>query len=265
MFALGAIVAVGAQAKAKPITGPIKFTAESKEAFLELEGGAGKVTCKASKSAGEITTPTSGTVIATFTGCETEGKKCNSKGQAAGTIVTEPLKTVAGYINKAKGEAGTSFEAASGSKGSGYNAIFDCPGTPNIENRVKGSVIGRIEPANVMSTTSKSVLKNNGGKQEIEKFEGAEKDTLISEIFVEGKKYVEVGGVQNQTSEVFNTPVETKKGKKVKQTPDPAELKTGGATPEYGRCEAKKKGKYTDGNCQTVAPPKKGKYEWYPV
>jgi hypothetical protein len=107
----------------------------------------------------------------------------------------------------------------------------------------------------VSATESKSTLKNSGGKQEIEKFEGGAKDTLISETSVEGGPFAAAGGIQNVTSTVVNSEQEAKKGKKVLKFADPAELKTGGATPVYGRCRAsKKKGKFTESNCLTEEP-----------
>jgi hypothetical protein len=262
-FALSAIVATSAMAAKHENKGPIKYKSSSGIAFLEIEGG-GKVECKTSTAAGEITSATAGTVTATFVGCETLEKKCASAGQTAGTIVTNLLATSTGYVNKAKAEVGTDFKPASGE----VLAEFTCKGAapPTVVNRVKGSVIGRLAPPNEMSTTSKSDLKNSGGKQEVEKFEGGPKDTLIAEISVEGGPFSKAGGIQNVDSVVENTPQEVKKGKKTEKFADFAEVKTGGASPEYGRCRASKKGKYKDGNCtEKVSGKTKGKFEFNPV
>jgi hypothetical protein len=262
-FALSAIVASSALAAKHVNTGPIKYKSASGIAFLELEG-AGKVECKTSTAVGEITTATSGTVTATFVGCETLGKKCTSKAAAEGTIITKLLATSTGYVNKPKAEVGTDFKPAAGI----YLAEFECPGSPDIFNKVKGSVIGRLAPANEMSVKSKSDLKNSGGKQEVEKFEGGEKDTLISEVSStgEGGPFSSLPGIQNVDSEVENQPQEVKKGKKTEKFADPAEVKTGGTSPEYGRCRAKPKGKFLDGNCQNkITGKQKGKFEFFPV
>jgi len=265
VFALSAIVATSALAGKHTNTGPLRIHAVSGIAFLELEKGAGKIQCETSETAGSITSATSGTVVATFKGCATLGKKCTSEGAAEGIIVTKLLATELNYINKAKNEVGSDFKPASGI----YNAEFECPGSPDIFNKVKGSVIGKVEPVGVMEVFSKSTLKESGGKQEVENFEGGAKDTLISEVSSSGKggPFGEFGGVQNVTSTVENQPQEVKKGKKTIKYADPAMVKTGGASPAYGRCRAKKKGAFKDSNCSSPEAPggKKGKFEFYPI
>jgi len=262
-FALSALVAGGALAAKHVNSGPLKYKSTSGIAFLEVEGG-GKIECKVSTGTGEYTTSTSGTVTATFEGCETLGKKCTSAGSPSGTIVTKLLATEVGYVNKTKGEVGSDFKPASGE----FNAEFACPGSPALSIRVKGSVIGKVEPPNVSSTESKSTLKNSGGKQEIEKFEGGSKDTLVSETSVEGGPFAAANGIQNVTSQVVNSEQEAKKGKKTLKFADPSEIKTGGATPVVGRCRpSKKKGKFTESNCQTEEPAgdPDGLWEFFPV
>jgi hypothetical protein len=261
-FALSALVAGGALAAKHVNSGPLKYKSTSGIAFLEVEGG-GKIECKVSNATGEYTTSTSGTVTATFESCETIGKKCTSAGQASGTIVTKLLATEIGYTS-GKTAVGSDFKPASGE----FNAEFACPGSPALSIRVKGSVIGKLEPPNVSSTESKSTLKNSGGKQEIEKFEGGAKDTLVSETSVEGGPFAAAGGIQNVTSSVVNTEQEAKKGKKVLKFADPSEVKTGGATPVLGRCRpSKKKGKFTEANCLTEEPvgDPDGNWEFFPV
>ena len=263
-FALSAIVASSALAAKHINKGPIVIHAVSGIAFLELEKGAGKVECKTSETTGEITSATGGTVVATFHGCETLGKVCASEGAPAATIITKLLATETGYVGVGGTKVGGDFKPASGV----YLAEFECPGSPDIFNKVKGSVIGEITPANSMSTESKSILKESGGKQEFEKFDTGLKDTLISEVSSTGKggPFGEFGGVQNVTSTVVNQPQEVKKGKKTEKFADPAMVKTGGAQPEYGRCRTKAKGKFLDGNCTSkVSGKQKGKFEFYPV
>jgi hypothetical protein len=262
-FALSALVAGGALAAKHVNTGPLHFTSTSGIAFLEVEPE-GKIECKVSHTVGEETSATGGTVTATFEGCETLGKKCNSAGQGVGTIVTKLLAEEVGYVNKAKAEIGTDFKPASGE----FNAEFGCPGSPALSIRVKGSVIGKLTPANVSSTEAKSTLQKAVGKQEIEKFEGGPKDTLISETSVEGGPFSAAGGIQNVTSTVVSSPQIAKKGKKTVEYADPSEAKTGGATPVFGRCRAsKKKGKFSDANCTVEEPAgdPDGNWEFFPV
>src|ERR1700730_17870093 len=92
-FALSATVASSALAAKHINKGPIKIHAVSGIAFLELEKGVGKIECKTSETAGEITTAAGGTVVATFKGCETSGKKCASEGAEEATIITKLLAT----------------------------------------------------------------------------------------------------------------------------------------------------------------------------
>src|ERR1700737_3718292 len=111
MFAFSAMFVASAQAKKGHVnTGNIKFHSKSGIAFLELEG-AGKVECESSEAAGEITSATEGHLIATFKKCASEGKECKNKGEATATIVTKPIGTVVGYINKATKTVGTEFFA----------------------------------------------------------------------------------------------------------------------------------------------------------
>jgi hypothetical protein len=272
-FALSALVAGSALAAKHTNTGPLKFTSVNENApHLEIKG-AGEVLCKADTAAGEITSATEGTVTAKFTGCESAGKKCTgvlNTGEE-GNITTVLLNIKLGYINKTKKEVGTRFKPQSGT----YNAEFECPGTPDVFNKVKGKVIGRVSPVDVgTETTSKSDLKKSGSEQEVQKFEGGEpKETLISEISTTGKggPFAEDEGIQNADSLQTNTnqkfKCKVKKGvEKCSEAADPAEVKTGGASPEYGRCRPKKKGPFKDPNCQSpVTGKEKGSFEFAPI
>jgi hypothetical protein len=270
-FALTALFAATAQAK-HANTGPIKFTAVSTNTPNFEPEGAGEVTCASETAAGEITTAVSGHMTAVFVGCATEGKQCNSAGEPEGTIKTEELKTETGYINKAKGEVGTDFKAASGE----FYAKFDCPGTPDIYIAVKESVIGRLEPPNVLATTSTWDLKGSLARQEVEKFgSSGSKDTLVFEVSTKGQagweigEFVSFGGVENVDSITTYSEQEEHKGKKINKYPDAAEVITTGAQPEYVRCRRAKQAKWSNAVCTEKAIEKhgrfKGKYELIPV
>jgi hypothetical protein len=268
--ALSALVASSALAAKHVNVGPLKFTSVNENApHLEIKG-AGEVLCKSDTATGEVTTAQLGTVTAFFHGCESASKKCTGVlNGVEGDITTNLLTITLGYINKAKAEVGTEFKPHSGT----YNAEFECPGSPDLFNKVKGAVIGRVTPSNVSEVVSKSDLKKSGTEQEVQKFEGGPVDHLISEISTTGKggPFVEDEGIQNADSKQTNTEQEAKKGKKILHFADPAEIKTGGASPEYGRCRAsKKKGKFEDSNCtvptvETKPGDPDGLWEFFPI
>jgi hypothetical protein len=260
MFAM----AVASASAAKiVIKGPAPFTASSGLSKLSTEG-LPEIECKTSSATGSLTSATKGEVTVTFHECATEGKKCGNV--SAGTIQTKPLETTVGWINKAKGEAGVDFIGKTGETTNGSEAEFECEG---LAVKVKGSVIGKSTPTNVMATEGKVTLVGKNGKQEIEKFEGGLKDTLITEAsLLPGS---ELPSAQNQTATETFSEIEEPKGTKKVKVPDLVELNTvnNPATPEQGRCQKSKTGKYKDSNCSELAPEKKGKikgkYEFEPI
>jgi hypothetical protein len=271
--ALALAVGFGATAQAAKHQnkGPIKFTAASTAGASFESEGAGDVTCTAETAAGEITSAVSGHETQIFTGCATEGKQCQSEGQSAGTIKTEELATEIGYINRANGEVGTDFKAASGE----FLMKFDCPGTPDIYIAMKESVVGRVEPANVIATTSESSLKGALAKQEVERFEGAAKDTPLFEVSTKGQvgfekgEFVSFTGDENLHSIATNAEQEELKGAKIKKIPDATKVITTGAHPEYARCRKTHGGRWKNTACTEKATEKngqfKGRYELFPV
>lgn len=264
LVAILGIAVASASAAKTPITGPAPFTASSGLSKLSSTEVLPEIECKTSSAVGALTSATHGEVTVTFHECATEGKKCGNV--SPGTIQTQLLETTVGWINKAKGEAGVDFVGKTGEATKGSEAEFECEG---LAVAVKGSVIGRSTPTNVMATEGKVTLIGSKGKQEIAAFEGGLKDTLITEAsLVPGS---ELSSAQNQTATETMTPIETKKGTKTIKTPDNVELNTvnNPATPEQGRCRKTKGGVYKDANCTEVAPEKKGKktgkYEFFPI
>jgi hypothetical protein len=256
---------------------------------LEVEKTA-KLECKTSKTDvmfGEefnVFTSTEVAVNVIFEGCEMAAKKCHStlwgstKPAPEGTIVTNLLRGFMGYVNAARGEVGIDFVPNNQPSEGLYN--FDCPGAPDIYVKVKGSVIGRIGPVNVTTTASKLVLNESLGAQEVERLESGcdefssdrcgVKDTLVAEVSSTGEtgRFETLAAAQSVTATLENRPQEVVKHKKTETFADPSEVKTGGTSgsPEYGRCRGKKNGRYTEGNCNTVAKGKhKGKFEFFPV
>jgi len=261
MFAMAVASASAAKLVVK---GPAPFTASSGLSKLSSTEVLPEIECKTSTAAGTLTTATKGEVQVTFHECAEEGKKCGNI--SAGTIQTKPLETTVGWINKSSGQAGVDFIGKTGENTTGSEAEFECEG---LSVKVKGSVIGKSTPTNTMATEGKVTLIGSKGKQEIEKFEGGLKDTLLTEASL--APGITLNSAQNQTATETFTPIEMKKGTKTVMVPDNLELNTvnNPATPEQGRCQKVKHAKYTDSNCSVVAAEKngvkKGKFEFEPI
>jgi hypothetical protein len=262
MFAMAVASASAAKLVVK---GPAPFTASSGVSKLSSTEIIPEIECKTSTAAGQLTSATKGEVTVTFHECATEGKKCGNV--SPGTIQTKLLETTVGWVNKAKGEAGVDFIGkAGGETTKGAEVEFGCEG---LEVAVKGSVIGKSTPTNVMATEGKVTLVGTKAKQEIQNFEGSPKDTLITEASL--APGIEVTSGQTQTATETFTPIEMTKGTKKVKVPDNVELNTvnNPLTPEQGRCQKTKGGKYKDANCSEKAPEVKGKikgkYEFEPI
>jgi hypothetical protein len=153
---------------------------KSKAAILETPG-AGTVECKSSKSGGN----TAGTkeetgVIVEFKTCTSIGKKCNSPGAKAGTIKTNALHGVLGYLSKSPLKVGI---ALSPEKSGAFDAEFNCEG---LGVQTFGTVIGQVTgDINVISKASVLTLAApKEGQQEFTNFEGGAKgeDELKTEF-----------------------------------------------------------------------------------
>jgi hypothetical protein len=122
-------------------------------------------------------------------GCGFASTKCYHKGataeeKGAGDIDTTPLKGEFGYIDAARHEVGLKLSPENAAEP--YIAEFECgpiDGTTLYE-RLSGSVIGRAEPVNVLTKTSKVVFVEESNKQVPESFEGGlENDFLGMETY----------------------------------------------------------------------------------
>ncbi len=78
--------------KGKYEAGQSTFTGSGGTATLDAVGLAG-VACQGSSSTGTLREPNEALLQITFTGCTSDSAKCESQGQAEGTIVTEPLES----------------------------------------------------------------------------------------------------------------------------------------------------------------------------
>jgi hypothetical protein len=176
VIALSAAMAGSASAALPEFSGPFSkpFTSKSATSVLETVTKV-KLVCTGDTNEGEVTTPASGVMKITFTGCTVKKIPCNSPGVVPGTIVTGLLSFTVGYINKAKKEVGMDLIPATG----GAFIEFICGTT--VRGIAVGSVIGRITPVNIKVVPPKTfTLKfaQTAGKQAVQNLEGGPKDTL---------------------------------------------------------------------------------------
>ena len=142
------------------------FKAKTKAA--EIVGAAGTITCKKSATVGEWTSATTGREQTTFEGCEFKGSndECHSAGQAAETIVTNPLsirpvghgETGYGGAEPAEGEVWEDLASESGP--TGIWAEYECASLVVI--RTRGSVAGVFTPASINARVHKAEVEFNG-------------------------------------------------------------------------------------------------------
>ncbi len=200
------IISVSAASAALPeFLGPFpnKFTSRSGKTTLETVTGL-KVTCKKDVAQGEVTGPKTDNVTITLIGCVLNGIVCNTPGVAAGDIVTSPLISTLGYINKAKKEVGDSLENPAGAP----FAQFICGSGLTVT--VTGSVIGRIKPVNRLIPPPKHfkiTFKQAAGKQKPIKLEAGPIDVLG--VSVNGGPSEEAGLSSTETL-TFAAPTEVK-------------------------------------------------------
>jgi hypothetical protein len=250
VFAMSAMIAASAQAN-------VPYTSANGASTLNTPG-VGEVTCTGATDKGEITGATTDTDSVTFVGCKTEGFPCNSAGEAAGTIKTNPLQTTIGWVSKANNEVGTDFEGVGGGPSAEFECIFGL-----LKVTTNGSVIGLTTGnTNLMSSTSTTTFAETAGAQNIQSFEGGAKDTLITTLVSHvPEKEGEFTVNSNEITTGVATNVPGKKGKK--SVPVKTEINTSSGSPEYGKCVKKKGGKFSDANC-TKKVLKKGKFEFEP-
>jgi hypothetical protein len=265
-----ALMASVAQAK-HVLSGPLQFQATGGTSYLVIEAAGAKprLVCDGgTRGAGQVKPALS--LKLEFLGCGAAAKDCGNG--RLGVVATRALPGSLGYI-KAPGEVGVELSPAEAA----VLFSFLCPGPEggsegSIRAAVTGSVIGRITPANEMSTTFSvqfSELGGNsehyGGKQEIERFEGAASATLGAELSLDGSPPESGVAREIVTLGLQDSPQTFGKV----HAPDPTMIKTGGAEPQWGRCRKAQHASYDDPNCQMRAAEKngkrKGKYEFFPI
>lgn len=137
------------------------FTASGGTATLSTPALGGPVVCATNATVGTITGVKTDSDVATFTGCETAGKKCKSAGEPSGTITTFALATE--LTEPIPGEVNDKFTAVGGP--TNFQAEFECEG---VQIRTKGFVSGTVTPTNVMTLTQKAAFGVGKGEQALE-------------------------------------------------------------------------------------------------
>lgn len=178
-FALSVVAASAAQAAPE-------FVAESGGSVAGTKfiatGGEGKlagtenITCKTSKTEGEIKNSTEVyKTVVTYTGCKNGTKECKSSSKAAaGEIKTNALSGKLGEVETSEAATGVGEDLRAES-GKTFVTIEKCT---LLSVSVTGSIIGEVTPIETFGTTGDLVYKASGTTQKIQKFKGGEKDTL---------------------------------------------------------------------------------------
>jgi len=153
----------------------IKFTATIGAAFLEGQKSKTKISCTDTSGSGAsavgetVSAKTTENNVTTFTGCETASLKCESAGQAEGTIVTKALKGFLGDVVLGK-TAGVRLYSQTEGRG-GTLASFECGGgiakvvvTGSVIGSLAGSS-GKVVKEGKFATTQKLTFAEAGGLQ----------------------------------------------------------------------------------------------------
>jgi len=261
----GIVLAAGAQAK-KVETGPMVLRSFGGHSELGFEAGA--VSSTSNKGHGRFETETIGTADSSFFGTTTTltAGSCQSGGQEAGVVKTEPLTEELNWISKPGGEAGVIFKPAGT-----YLAQFECSG---ITFKVTGSVIGHVSPINVMAGNSKLNLEGLLNHNTPTHFEGEGGPNHVLESHVSTLPG-ESESIQKQPNVEVKVlkkgaPCKHEETSKEKCKEGSGEINGGGAVnpkPALGRCGAAKKslGNYADAACTAKSEPGKGAFEWTPA
>jgi hypothetical protein len=155
-----------------------KFTGTGGVATLETVKKV-KVSCKTEASAGEYTSPkTVGNISVVFTGCESDGFKCDTVGSAEGELKTNLLAGTLRWQTITKSKVAIDLVPQS----TELFIEFSCGPAPVV---VKGSVMTNI-PVDIVKTVFEEKFEAKGGKQKPEFYytpsKEKVKDVLISKI-----------------------------------------------------------------------------------
>jgi alpha-tubulin suppressor-like RCC1 family protein len=152
------------------------FTSAGSSAVALETGTKAKVTCTAESGRGSITSAkTLGSVVVSFTGCESSGHKCMATGLGEGELESAKLEGVLGFEDKGSKKVALDLYPVGRA---GVFAQYVCNGSVTT---LTGSVLVPIV-AGKMSATAALKYKASKGKQKPEGFEGAPADVLMSSL-----------------------------------------------------------------------------------
>jgi hypothetical protein len=256
-FAFSVLAVPTAQAKKAGLSGPVHVHSTQTGTEPELGNEVANIKCKNHVADSVISGAlTADHVVAKYTGCEAVKAKVPCGNVTPENIDTFSLISDLDWISKAKGEVGVDFKPETGV----LLAKFTCKGLAEVS--VYGAIIGTTSPHDVMTTEGDVKFTQKEFKNQPENFEKEPNEHLEAEFST--APGVKVASGQIQGDHTVNQPQVSKKGKKETKTPDPAMVNTTSGEPQYGRCKAKKNGKFSDGNCQSPVA-KKGKFEFVPI
>ena len=150
-----------------------------------------RVTCTAENGTGQITSSaTVRAVVMIFSGCESEGAKCTTAGQAEGVLQSKTLEGALGWQQKAAQEVALDIYPAGHT---GPFMEYSCGDNAAV---LTGSVLVPLK-ANKMAQALKLEYKASKGKQDPEAFEGAPADVLKNSL----GEQVGLGFTATQTNE----------------------------------------------------------------
>jgi hypothetical protein len=113
----------------------------------------------------------------TFRKCTLKGKECTTAGKAAGEIETSELKGEVIWINKAKTVSGLELEPVAQPF-----ATFGCEG---LNVKIKGEIIGKVTPVNVLVPSFTIAWKKVVGKKGKQEWAQVEEEGPIRDLEAE--------------------------------------------------------------------------------
>jgi hypothetical protein len=161
-----------------------KFTGKGGETQFETTGRV-ELTCSTGSISGHLTGTKTAEATLTFTGCETIGEKCSSKGAKAGEIVNTGKGKIV-YSDKATKSVALLVEMEKGRE-----AI--CGGEIGI--LLRGAIAGSIGPVNKSQLSFTNTWQQRAGVQQLTKYENekGEIESAIWETKVGGDGWEQTG------------------------------------------------------------------------
>jgi len=177
--------------------------------------GGSNVSCLMSVDNGEVTGPMSvAKVQVSYVGCKEEGtaNACTTTGAATGTIITEVIDGLIGYVTgglTAKA-VGTELLPEKLIGGKPIFAEFTCTGAAN-KVIVEGCTIGQATPINTLQLTGNLIFEElAGGGQKYQSIDGGHNQPCKQTVTASVLKLKGEGWLMDNELETFSAAVELK-------------------------------------------------------